>query len=148
MFGQAAQNDRLTTTPICARQSVVPGEQRSAYRRSLICLKLLSQPRMPCHDAASRLRLDALQSGSRQEWAALFEPDAELFDDGQPRSLESFTRDALGHEHFVSIDRVGNHSLELISHFHSDKWGEFRTYFKFQLSPSGRIRRLDIGQAD
>jgi hypothetical protein len=101
-----------------------------------------------CNDAASRLRLDALQSGSRQEWAALFEPDAELFDDGQPRSLESFTRDALGHEHFVSIDRVGNHSLELISHFHSDKWREFRTYFKFQLSPSGRIRRLDIGQAD
>jgi hypothetical protein len=40
------------------------------------------------------------------------------------------------------------HSLELIGHFHSDKWGEFRTYFKFQLSPSGRIRRLDIGLAD
>ena len=45
--------------------------------------------------------VDALQSGKRQEWAALFEPDAELFDDGRPRSLESFTRDALGHEHFV-----------------------------------------------
>src|SRR5258708_39827586 len=92
--------------------------------------------------------IDALQTGNRQEWAALFEPDAELFDDGRPRSLESFTRDALGHEHFVSIDRVGNHSLELIGHFHSDKWGEFRTYFKFQLSPSGRIRRLDIGLAE
>ncbi len=92
--------------------------------------------------------IDALQSGNRQEWAALFEPDAELFDDGHPRSLESFIRDALGHERFVSIDRVGNHSLELIGHFHSDKWGEFRTYFKFQLSPSGRIRRLDIGLAD
>jgi len=92
--------------------------------------------------------VDALQSGNRQEWASLFEPDAELFDDGHPGSLESFTRDALGHERFVSIDRVENHSLELIGQFHSDKWGEFRTYFKFQLSPSGRIRRLDIGLAD
>ena len=31
--------------------------------------------------------------------------------------------------------------------FHSDEWGDFRTYFKFQLSPGRKIERLDIGQA-
>jgi hypothetical protein len=28
-----------------------------------------------------------------------------------------------------------------------DQWGDFQAYFKFQLSPAGKINRLDIGQA-
>lgn len=51
--------------------------------------------------------IDALQRGDRAEWSSQFEPDAELFDDGTPRSLEKFTADALGHERFTSIERVG-----------------------------------------
>ncbi len=89
----------------------------------------------------------ALQAGDRAAWAALFAPAATLFDDGQPHSLEAFTRDALGHERFTSIDRVTNNGLDLVGQFHSDRWGDFRTYFKFLLSPEGRIARLDIGQA-
>ena len=77
----------------------------------------------------------------------LFEPDAELYDDGSPRSLKEFTRDALGHERFTSIDRVENNGLDLTGAFHSDRWGDFQTYFRFQLSPAGKINRLDIGQA-
>jgi hypothetical protein len=91
--------------------------------------------------------IEALQSGDQKAWTALFEPGAKLYDDGAPRSLERFTRDALGHERFTSIDLVENNGLDLIGAFHSDQWGDFRTYFRFQLSPSGKIRRLDIGQA-
>jgi hypothetical protein len=91
--------------------------------------------------------IEALQSGDQKAWTALFEPGAKLYDDGAPRSLEKFTRDALGHERFTSIDLVENNGLDLIGAFHSDRWGDFRTYFRFQLSPSGKIRRLDIGQA-
>ena len=90
----------------------------------------------------------ALQAGDRKAWSALFEPDAELFDDGSPRSLEKFTREALGHERFRSIDQVGEDGLEVSGKFHSDRWGDFRTYFRFHLGPDGRIHRLDIGQAD
>ena len=90
--------------------------------------------------------VDALQKADKLAWAALFEPDAKLYDDGRPRSLEKFTRDSLGHERFISIDRVENGGLDVFGAFHSDKWGNFRTYFKFQLSPSGGIKRLDIGQ--
>jgi hypothetical protein len=91
--------------------------------------------------------IEALQSGDRKSWSALFEPDAELYDDGSPRSLKEFTRDALGHERFTSIDCVQNNGLDLTGAFYSDEWGDFRTYFRFQLSSGSKIKRLDIGQA-
>ena len=92
--------------------------------------------------------IDALQAGDRTSWSAQFERDAELFDDGTPRSLEQFTRDALGHERFTSIERVSEDGLEVIGAFHSDRWGDFKTYFRFELAASGKIKRLDIGQAE
>jgi hypothetical protein len=90
--------------------------------------------------------IEALQSGDRKAWSALFEPDAELYDDGSPRSLKEFTRDALGHERFTSIDCVQNNGLDLTGAFYSGEWGDFRTYFRFQLSSGSKIKRLDIGQ--
>jgi hypothetical protein len=91
--------------------------------------------------------IEALEKGDRNTWSALFEPDAERYDDGSPRSLRELTRNALGHEQFTSIDRVENNGLDLTGAFHSDEWGDFRTYFRFQLSPAAKIKRLDIGQA-
>lgn len=91
--------------------------------------------------------IEALQRGDRHAWSALFEPDATLYDDGRPRSLPKFTEDALGHERFTSIERVENNGLDITGAFHSDQWGDFRTYFRFHLSPAGKIKRLDIGQA-
>jgi hypothetical protein len=43
--------------------------------------------------------------------------------------------------------RIENRGLDLTGSFHSEQWGDFRTYFRLHLSPSGRIKRLDIGQA-
>ncbi len=91
--------------------------------------------------------IDALQRDDRNAWSALFESDAALYDDGNPRSLDKFTKDALGHERFTSIESVNNNGLDIVGGFHSDQWGDFRTYFRFQLSSSGKIKRLDIGQA-
>ncbi|HZJ55807.1 MAG TPA: hypothetical protein VFD38_16820 [Myxococcaceae bacterium] len=92
--------------------------------------------------------IEAFQKGDRTAWSALFENDAELFDDGSPRSLEKFTRDALGHERFTSFDQVSPDGLEIVGKFHSEQWGDFKTYFRFQVSPDGKIHRLDIGQVD
>ena len=88
-----------------------------------------------------RAAIEALQNGNRKTWSALFEPDAELYDDGSPRSLKEFTRDALGHERFTSIDRVENNGLDLTGAFHSDRWGDFQTYFRF--SSRLRVRSTD-----
>jgi hypothetical protein len=91
--------------------------------------------------------IEALQAGDRHKWAALFAADARLYDDGAPRDLNKFNEEALGHERFSSIDRVENDSLDLTGHFHSDQWGDFKTYFRFRLNAAGKIERLDIGQA-
>jgi hypothetical protein len=94
-----------------------------------------------------RAAIDALQAGDTDASAALFEKDAALFDDGEVRSLERFARDALGHEHFTSIEQVGHGGLEVVGQFHSGQWGDFRTHFRFRLTSVGKISRLDIGQA-
>jgi hypothetical protein len=92
--------------------------------------------------------VEALQRGDIAAWSSFFEHGAELYDDGSPRSLQEFTKDAVGHERFTSIERVSHDGLEVIGAFHSDRWGDFKTYFRFRLSPSGKIARLDIGQAE
>ena len=92
--------------------------------------------------------IEALQRGDQKAWADLFEPGAKLFDDGSPRDLRAFTREALGHERFTAIDTVEPDGLGVVGSFHSERWGDFRTYFRFRLSPEGKIQRLDIGQAD
>ena len=92
--------------------------------------------------------IEAFQAGDRRIWSGLFEEDAELFDDGSPRSLEKFTREAIGHERFTSFDRVSPDGMEVVGKFHSEQWGDFRTYFRFQLGPEGKISRLDIGQVE
>ena len=60
----------------------------------------------PSKNPTVKAAIEAFQAGDRKAWSALFEEDAELFDDGSPRSLEKFTRDAIGHERFTSFDRV------------------------------------------
>ena len=92
--------------------------------------------------------IEAFQAGDRRAWSGLFEEEAELFDDGSPRSLEKFTREAIGHERFTSFDRVSPDGMEVVGKFHSEQWGDFKTYFRFQLGPDGKISRLDIGQVE
>ncbi len=91
--------------------------------------------------------IDALQAGDVHRWAGLFESDAILLDDGHPRDLQQFSEEALGHEKFTTIDNVSIDGLNLEGEFHSDTWGRFRTYFRFTISPSGKISKLEIGQA-
>lgn len=44
-------------------------------------------------------------------------------------------------------DRVEKERPHLYGHFHSDQWGNFKTYFKFRINTVEFIERLDIGQA-
>ena len=92
--------------------------------------------------------IEAFQTGNRRAWSVLFEEDAELFDDGSPRNLEKFTREAVGHERFTSFDRVSPDGMEVVGKFHSEQWGDFKTYFHFRLGPDGKISRLDVGQVE
>ena len=88
----------------------------------------------------------AWQDKNAKAWFALFTDNPKLFDDAQPRDFKSFSAE-MGKEHFTSIDKVDNGGLDVYGHFHSDTWGDFRTYFKFHVGADGKFDRLDIGQA-
>ena len=103
---------------------------------------MLQQLKQPTVKAA----IVALQNGDVKGWNRLFEPDATLLDDGQPRDLKRFSSEALGHERFLSIDKVSSDGLSIEGEFQSDKWGRFRTYFRFTISSEGAIVKLEIGQ--
>lgn len=91
--------------------------------------------------------IDALQNGDKQTWFALFTADAVLFDDGNKMNFKSFFEKALGHERFTSIDKVEQNGLHVYGKFHSDQWGDFKTYFKFTVNADNKISKLEIGQA-
>ena len=103
---------------------------------------MLQQLKQPTVKAA----IVALQNGDVKGWNRLFEPDATLLDDGQPRDLKRFSNEALGHERFLSLDKVSSDGLTIEGEFQSDRSGRFRTYFRFTISPEGAIRELEIGQ--
>lgn len=92
--------------------------------------------------------VEALQNADKAAWNCLFTPRAELYDDGIARDLRGFTEEAFGHEGFVCIDKIANNGLYIEGEFHSDKWGNFRMYFNFELNDAAQIVRLDIGQVD
>lgn len=91
---------------------------------------------------------DAWQKGDSKAFTSYFTGDAKLFDDGNPRDLNKFIKEACGHERFTSINKVENNGLDIFGNFHTESWGDFKTYFKFHLNTEGKITRLDIGQAN
>lgn len=99
------------------------------------------------HDIVKKA-ISALAANDRQAWFALFTDNAALFDDGNKMDFRAFWEKAIGHERFTSIDKVENNGLDVYGKFHSDQWGDFKTYFKFHLDKDNKITRLDIGQAN
>jgi hypothetical protein len=92
--------------------------------------------------------IDALQAGDKKAWFALFTNDAQLFDDGHKIDFKSFFEKALGHERFTSIDKIEDAGLSIYGKFHSDQWGNFKTYFKFHVAANNQFSKLEIGQAN
>jgi len=98
-------------------------------------------------NAKVKAAITALQKGDEKTWFPLFATDVAFYDDGNQMKFNNFFKKALGHERFTKIDKVENNGMEVYGDFHSDQWGDFKTYFKFQLNKEGKITRLDIGQA-
>ncbi len=90
---------------------------------------------------------DAWQNGDSKTFLSYFTADAKLYDDGSPRNFQSFVKEACGHERFTSIEEVENEGKDITGNFHTESWGDFKTYFKFSIDADGKVYRLDIGQA-
>lgn len=87
------------------------------------------------------------QKGDSAKWLSHFSKNATLLDDGDSRDFIKFSTEAIGKEHFTSIDKVENNSMDIYGKFHSDTWGDFKTYFKFRIGEDGKFDQLMIGQA-
>jgi predicted GNAT superfamily acetyltransferase len=90
---------------------------------------------------------EAWQKGDSHMFLSYFTSDVKLFDDDHPRDFMKFVKEACGHEKFTSIDKVEGNGLDIYGDFHTERWGDFKTYFKFQINTDEKIYRLDIGQA-
>jgi hypothetical protein len=96
---------------------------------------------------AVKKAFDAWQEGDSKTFLSFFTSDAKLYDDGNSRDFSQFVKDACGHEKFTSIEKVESNGLDITGNFHTESWGDFKTYFKFKINTEGKINRLDIGQA-
>ena len=96
----------------------------------------------------AKAAIAAWQAGDAAQWLSFFTAQASLLDDGHPRDFKKFSTEAIGTERFTSIDKVEEEGTAVYGQFHSDTWGDFKTYFKFKINAAGKIEQLEIGQAD
>jgi len=94
-----------------------------------------------------RSAIEAWQQGNSQKWLSFFAAETKLLDDGNERDFKKFSTEAIGTERFTSIDKVEDDGRSVYEQFHSDTWGDFKTYFKFSIDKTGKIYQLEIGQA-
>lgn len=91
--------------------------------------------------------LEALANGDRNAWLNLFSDDAILTDDGHNRGYIEWSDAELfgkGKGRVTSVNRVEADGLTLHTHFHSEEWGDFTTFWKFAVE-DGKITRLEVG---
>lgn len=98
-------------------------------------------------NAIVRAAFEAWQKGDEKLWLSYFSKDVKLLDDGNPRDFKKFYTESIGREQFTSIDKVTDNGQSIYGQYHSEIWGNFRTYFKFHVNSDGKIYLMEIGQA-
>jgi hypothetical protein len=101
-------------------------------------------------DPVVKAAITALNAGDRAGWFDVFAADATLTDDGSPADFRHWSDSELfgySRGYVTDVERVEEDARTLYARFHSDKWGDFRTFLKFEIA-GGKITRLDVGQAE
>ena len=86
------------------------------------------------NNSVAQSAFKAWQSGDINLWLSHFATNVKLLDDGRNRDFLKFSSEAIGHERFLSIDKVEENGTAVFGHFHSDTWGDFKTYFRFHIN--------------
>jgi hypothetical protein len=88
----------------------------------------------------------ALNDRDKKRWFELFSKPA-FTDDGTPHDFVDWCEEELFgsmRAWIISIDRVEDGGLTFYARYHSDKWGDFQTFWRFVVE-RGRITKLDVG---
>jgi hypothetical protein len=94
--------------------------------------------------------IEAVNGRDKRRWFALFYDKPKFSDDGVPRDLVKWCEEELFGSHLayiISIDKVEEDGLTFYARYHSDKWGDFKTFWRFKLK-DGKISQLDVGATD
>jgi hypothetical protein len=94
--------------------------------------------------------IGALNGRDKKSWFELFSAKPEFSDDGVPRDLVKWCEEELfgsSLAYVISIDKVEDGGLTFYARYHSDKWGDFKTFWRFAMK-DGRISKLDVGATD
>lgn len=89
----------------------------------------------------------ALGDGDEKRWFDLFSNEANSSDDGIPQDLVKWCREelfGLVRARIVAIDKVERDGLTFYARYHSDRWGDFQTFWRFEIR-DGKISSLDVG---
>jgi len=89
----------------------------------------------------------ALNGRDKKRWFELFTKKPGFSDDGIPRDLVEWCEEELFGSslvYIISIDKAEAGGLTFYARYHSDKWGDFKTFWRFTLQ-DGRISKLDVG---
>lgn len=97
-----------------------------------------------------RAAIEAVNGRDRKRWYALFTDKPAFSDDGVPREFARWCDDELFGSHaayLISVDKVEDGGLTFYARYHSDKWGDFKTFWRFVVR-AGKISKLDVGATD
>ena len=93
-----------------------------------------------------RSAIVALNGRDKKGWFGLFSKPA-FSDDGVPRDFVKWCEDELfgsATAYIISIDKVEDGGLTFFARYHSDRWGDFKTFWRFMVR-EGKISKLDVG---
>jgi hypothetical protein len=95
-----------------------------------------------------RSAIEAMNSRNKKQWYELFSNKPELTDDGNPEDFSEWSeRELFGSAvaYLASIDKVEDGGLTIYGKFHSDQWGDFKTFMRFRVE-NDNITKLEVGQ--
>jgi hypothetical protein len=99
-----------------------------------------------------RSAIEAMNSGNKKQWYELFSNKPKLTDYGNPYDFSEWSeRELFGLwssvAYLASIDKVEDGGLMIYGKFHSDQWGDFKTFMRFHVE-NDKITKLEVGQTE
>ncbi len=113
----------------------------------------MSAPRLDVHaidNPIIKSAIEAMNGRNKKQCYELFSDNPAITDDGNPFDFTKWCEEELfgsSLAYLASIDKVEDGGLTIYGRFHSDKWGDFKTFLRFHVE-NGKITKLAVGQTN
>ena len=113
----------------------------------------MSAPKLDLNAVANPIiksAIEAINRRNKKQWYKSFSDKPEFTDDGNPQDfIEWCEKELFGSSlsYLASIDKVEDGGLTIYGMFHSDQWGDFKTFLRFHME-NEKITKLEVGQTD